>query len=336
MFIGLDIHKRYNQACVMSDSGEIVQEERFMNTAEELNKFLESIPDDSQIVIEACSVWEPIYEHIEEKGFDISLAHPLKTRLISESKVKTDKIDAESLAKLLRLGELPKAHVPDAHIRKLRGIIRHRLALVKLRVKVKNLAHSVLHKAGITIELTNIFGVSGMQFLKEVPLKPHHRFALNHYLSLIENINSLIDETNAYIENQARNIPEIEILNTIPGIGTYSALLLYAEIADAKRFPDAGKLCRYAGITSSVYQSGNTERYGHITKQGNRLIRWILVQCVLKTAMHPNAVRRHYYRLLKRKGSKVAKVASARKLLTYIHIMLTHNVKFEDLRVNSV
>ena len=112
-------------------------------------------------------------------------------------------------------------------------------------------------------------------------------------------------------------------------------MLLYAEIADINRFPNAKKLCSYAGITASVHQTGNTTRYGHITKQGNKLIRWILVQCVQKTINRPNAIQRLYCRLLKKRGVKIAKVASARKLLVYIYIMLTQNVRFEELRVNS-
>jgi len=96
MYVGLNIHKRHNTACVMDDKGNIVQESKFLNTAEELDRFLESLPDDSRIAMEACSVWEPIFEHIEEKGFNVFLAHPLKTRLIGESRVKTDRTDARA------------------------------------------------------------------------------------------------------------------------------------------------------------------------------------------------------------------------------------------------
>lgn len=337
MYVGLDVHKKYNQACVMGESGNIIKEQRFLNTKEELDQFLESIPGDSIIGIEACSVWQAIYEEIESKGFDVKLAHPMGTKLIAQSKIKTDKIDAQALAKLLRLDEFPQAYVPPEHMRKLREIVRHRYALVKIRSHVKNIAHSILLKTGNELELTDIFGKSGMLTMRSVDfnLQPQYRFELNHWLDLIDFINQQIEETNAYIDVQAEQISKVDVLKSIPGIGTYSALLLYAEIGEISRFSNYKQLCSYAGITASVYQSGQTTRYGHITKQGNKMIRWILMQAVLKTARHPGGIQRFYKRMLDKKGMKTAKVASARKLLVYIYIMLTQNVRFEELRVNS-
>jgi transposase len=335
MYVGLDVHKRFDQACVMNKSGMIVQEQKFLNTKEELDKFLESLPRDSKIAMEACSVWQPVFEEIEEKGFDVHLAHPSKVKLIAEARVKTDKIDAKVLAHLLRTDMLPEAYVAPEHIRKPRTIARHRYSLVRLRASVKRRVHSILHKAGITIELSNIFGKSGTAFMQEVPLKPQYRFALNHYLDLIRVINHMIEETNEYIDIHAKEIPEVQLLKTVHGLGTYSALLIYAEIGDISRFSNYKQLCSYAGITASVYQSGDTIRYGHITKQGNTLLRWILIQAVFKVARHSPGMRRFHKRMLYKKGKKVAKIA-LRKLLVYIYIMLTHHVRFQELRVNSV
>jgi len=337
MYVGLDVHKTYNQACVMDESGEIIKEQKFLNTKEELDQFLETIPEDSVIGIEACSVWQAIYGEIESKGFDVRLAHPMDTQLIAKSKVKTDKIDAQALAKLLRLDEFPEAYVPPEHMRKLREIVRHRYALVKIRSHVKNMVHGILLKTGNQLELTDIFGKTGMLTMRstEFNIQPQYRFELNHYLDLIDYINQQIEETNAYIDVQAKQIPQVEILKSVSGFGTYSALLLYAEIGEISRFNNHKQLCSYAGITASVYQSGSTTRYGHITKQGNKMIRWILMQAVLKTARRPNGIQRFYKRMLNKKGMKIAKVASARKLLVYIYIMLTYNVRFDQLRVNS-
>ena len=336
MYVGLDIHKKHNQACVMDESGRIVQELKFLNEKDELAKFLESIPKGSKIAMEACSLWMAIYEEIEEKGFDVHLAHPSKVRLIAEAKIKTDRIDAKVLAHLMRTDMLPEAYIAPEHVRKLRNIARHRYSLVRLRASVKHRAHSILHKVGIEIELTDIFGKGGMKFLQEVPLKPEHRFALNHYLGMIRMLNIMIGETDRYIDVQSMRIPEVQLLRSIPGIGAYSALLIYAEIGDISRFPHYKHLCSYAGLTASVHQSGSTVRYGHITKQGDSLLRWIIVQAVLKTKRRSPGMQRFHKRLVAKKGKKVAKIALARKMLVYIHVMLTHNVRFDELRVNSV
>lgn len=336
MYIGLDVHKRYNQACVMDGSGMIVKEQRFLNTKEELDEFLETIPEDSEFAIEACSVWMPVFEELERKGFDVHLAHPSRVKLIAEARVKTDKIDAKVLANLLRTDMLPEAYIAPEHIRRLRAIVRHRYSLVRLRATVKHRVHAILHCTGITIELSDIFGKGGMKFLREVPLKSHYRFVMDHYLDLIQTINEMIEDTNGYIDTQASDIPDVQRLKSIRGIGTYSALLIYAEIGKISRFSNYKQLCSYAGITASVHQSGQTVRYGSITKHGSTLLRWILIQAVYKVVRHSPGMQRFHARLLRRKGKKVAKIALARKLLVYIYIMLTHKVRFEELRVNSV
>jgi len=152
---------------------------------------------------------------------------------------------------------------------------------------------------------------------------------------LLEEVNNEIKETDEYIETKSQSIKEIEILKTIPGISTYSALVIYAEIADVKRFSNWKKLCGYSGLTSSVYQSAETERYGSITKEGSKLLRWILIQSVQKTVRKPNGLQKFHLKILKKKGTKKANVAAARKLLVYIYIMLTQNKTFQELRVNS-
>lgn len=338
MYLGIDVHKTFNQACLIDELGNKLQEQKFLNTKEELDQFLESIPEDTSVVLEACSVWEPIYDEIKEHGFEIHLAHPLKTKIIGESKIKTDKIDAYKLAQLLRVNLLPEAYVPPEHMRKLRTIIRHRYALVRTRAKIKNMVHSILHKTGNQLELTDIFGKTGMLTMrsKEFNIPSQHKFALTHYLDLIDKINSQIEETNKYIDIQAEQIHEIDVLKSFPGFGTYSAVLLYAEIGEITRFDSYKKLCGYAGLVSSVHQSGERTKYGHITKQGNPFIRWILMQAVLKTANQHNVIQKFYRRMLSKKGNHVAKVATTRKMLVYIYIMLTQNVRFEELRVNSV
>ena len=130
---------------------------------------------------------------------------------------------------------------------------------------------------------------------------------------------------------------QIKILTTIPGIGVYSAMIILAEIGELVRFTNPKKLSSYAGLVPSIYQSGETVRTGKITKQGSAWLRWILIQCIQKTINKPNAIGLFYQRLVNRKGEKwvnKARVACARKLLTYIYIMLNENIGFNELKVN--
>jgi len=108
------------------------------------------------------------------------------------------------------------------------------------------------------------------------------------------------------------------ILLTIPGIGYFSALLIY-EVGDINRFPNSKKLCSYAGLVPTVRQSGNKIIRGRITKEGNKLLRWVLVQCAHTAVRKDERFKRFYERIKAKKGPQKAIVATARKLLTVIY-----------------
>jgi len=120
---------------------------------------------------------------------------------------------------------------------------------------------------------------------------------------------------------------------SIPGINYYSAMLLLAEIGDINRFPDAKKLCAYAGLVPSISQSGARTIYGHITKQGNRWIRFVMVEAVqrTRTIQQDSPLAAMYRRIQARKGGSIAKVACARKLLKIIWFMLTRNEPYRHM-----
>lgn len=335
MYVGLDVHKRFNQITVVDKDGVVLRECTVQNKDKQLEKFLQTLEPGSKLALEACSVWEPIYDFIENKGLDVCLIHPKKTRLIAESCSKTDRNDATMIAQLLRTNMVCKAYVPSKDARKLRFLVRHRKALRKQSKYAKNKIHAILAREGITHGLSDLFGKRGMMVLENIPLRNENRFAINQLLDSIKSIKQKIAEADEYIEIQSKGVKEIELLKTIPGVSAYSAAVIYSEIVDINRFESWKKLCGYAGITSSVYQSGDTKRFGPISKQGSKMLRWILVQCAQHTVRKPNGAQKLYMRVLKKKGHKKAIVAASRKLLVYIYIMLTQNKKFAELRVNS-
>lgn len=335
MYVGLDVHKRYCYATVLDGSGRVVSQGRFLNTIEELDHFLEAVDGQAQVVMEAFSLWEPLYDRIESKGFEVTLAHPLRTRAIAEARIKTDKIDSQTLAHLLRADLLPAAYVPDRPTRLLRTIVRHRAALVKLQTAMKNRIHALLTQAGIQHPFSDLFGRAGKQFLRGLELDQIRCLALHNYLEVLDVVQAKIKETSAFLTQWTRDRKDVALLESIPGVGTYGALLILGEIGDVNRFPAGKKLCAYAGLVPIVHQSGQTRRHGKITKQGSPWLRWILIQAAHQAVRVPNALQRFYTRLARKKGNKIAIVATARKLLLYIYQMLRWEVRFEELRVNQ-
>lgn len=334
-FTGLDVHKETINAVVVNDRGKVVREEKFLNSTDSLDRFLSGMTPDTEFALEACGFYEPVYDWIDDRGFKVSLCHPLKVKAIASAKIKTDVIDATTIAQLKRVDLLPASFVPPKHVREVRNIVRHRASLVRQRSHIKHSIHSVLHKEGIHQPFSDLFGKGGIEWLKKLQVKYSSRVSIDNYLAVLDSFNQKIMETNISIEGLVNANPDVKRLTTMPGIGNYSALLIVSEIGDIKRFPNSEKLCSYAGLVPSVYQSARTLRRGHITKEGNKLLRWILVQCSHRAVVSDPYLKRKFNKLKNRVGTNKAIVSIARKILSYTFIMLTERKEWNTLSVNS-
>lgn len=321
MYIGLDVHKNLCYATMIDEEGEIVEQRKFQNTKEGVAGFVGKLSPCDSVAMEAASHWQYIYDALEEAGVSVCLSHPLKTRAIAEARIKTDKVDSEILAQLLRTNFLPKAYVPPKHVRSFRAIVRYRATLNNARAEVKNRIHALLAKHAIRHEFSDLFGRQGLSFLRELKLSEADQVILAGELAHLEFLNAEIEKVTRHIASVAES-EELRLLLTIPGVDFYSALLILSEIGDINRFSSAKKFCSYSGLVPSVHSSGSTLYHGRITKQGSRYLRWILVQIAHVAVRREGRLRDFYLRLARRKGKKVAIVACARKLLTWIYHML--------------
>lgn len=335
MYVGLDVHKETINMAVVDCHGKVVKEAKFLNTIQSLDHFLGGMQPETEFALEACGFYEPIYDWIDDRGYNVTLAHPLKVKAIASAKIKTDTIDARTLAQLKRVDLLPASFVPPKHVREVRSIVRHRASMVRQRSHIKHCIHAVLHREGIKQPFSDLFGKAGIEWLKKVPLKLSNRFSVDNYLAIHNAMTEKIELVSIQIQGLVNANPNVARLTSMPGIGAYSALLIATEIGDVKRFPSADKLCAYAGLVPSVHQSARTMRRGHITKEGNKLLRWILVEAAQKAGEHDPHLSKVYNRLKSRLGTNKAKVAIARKMLCYAYIMLTENREYHTLSVNS-
>jgi transposase len=270
-------------------------------------RFAESLPEGSKIALEATGNWYYFYEVLEHKCPKIYLAHPLKTRAIAEARIKTEKIDSTILAHLLRTDFLPTSYIPPREIRDIREVLRYRASLVSLRTSIKNKVHAILSKNGINIEFSDIFGKKAIKHLRELNLRACYKQAISGYIRLVETLNGLIDEVTETIKKIVEDNPQAKLLTTIPGISYYSALLIISEIGDVNRFPDARRLCSYAGLVPSVHSSGGKCYHGSITKQGSKWLRWILIELSHHFIKSSNRIERLYKKITRKHGRNTAR-----------------------------
>jgi transposase len=230
--------------------------------------------------------------------------------------VKTDAVDARTLAHLLRADLLPEAYVAPRELRDLRELLRHRVALTGMRSALKNRVHAILAKHGIAREQSDLFGKGGRLFLAELELREAPRRRLDSLIALIDDFDREIAQTTIEIDQRAKADDHVDVLCQIRGIGPYTAMLIIAEVGAIERFPDARHLCAWAGLTPTVRSSDGKARLGHISRQGSPTLRWALVEAAQKCTTGGGPLRESYERIAKRRGAKIAKVAVARQILT--------------------
>jgi Transposase IS116/IS110/IS902 family/Transposase len=184
-----------------------------------------------------------------------TFAHPMRTRAIASARVKTDAVDARTLAHLLRADLLPEAYIAPRELRDLRDLLRHRVALTRMRSALKNRVSAVLAKHGIQRPYSDLFGPGGLRFLAEVELRDGPRRRLDSTLALIGDFTREIDATSREIDARAHEDPYVPVLCQIRGVGRYIAMLVIAEVGDITRFATARRLCSWAGLTPTVRSS---------------------------------------------------------------------------------
>jgi len=334
--IGLDIHKKFLFAAVLDSKGSLISEKKIRNDPHELDKFFKGFDKDSNIALESCSCWEYVYDYLTDKGFtNVVLANPSKVRLIATSKKKTDSHDARILADLIRVNMLPTSYAPTNVIRRQRQITRHRASLGRLKGVIKNKIHAILIRNGINQEFSDVFGQEGINFLMSLDLSDVDRYQMDQYLELIRHYDVQIKKTESRIEEFVAYTPQVTLLMSIPGISFYSGLSITGEIGDIRRFNSMRKLISFAGLNPSVSQSGDKCYTGHIAKQGDKHLRWMLNQCANVAVMHDSTLAKIYHRIKKRRGHNIAITAVSRKMLCFIYVMLTDNIKYQALQIHK-
>ena len=314
--VGIDLHRSRSHVAVIDDRGDVLLSRRIINDPETFLTLLGEIDGECRIALEATYGWEWLADVLQDAGYELHLAHPLRTKAIASARVKTDAVDARTLAHLLRTDLLPEAYIAPRELRDLRDLLCHRVALTRMRAALKNRVGAILAKCGIARPYSDMFGPGGTRFLAELELREASRRRLDSTLALIGDFTREIAATTKEIDQRAKADPYVDVLCQIRGVGRYIAMLVIAEVGDITRFHTARRLCAWAGMTPTVRSSDMRTRLGHISHQGSPALRWALVEAAQHAATGGGPLRQSYERIAKRRGKQVAKVAVARKILT--------------------
>jgi len=316
--LGIDLHKKTSYWTLMDHERTILYRRNLPTSEEGLEQGVREMgidPKQVEAAIEPVSQWGWYGDLLERAGFTVHLVDAYKSKLIAASKLKNDKVDAKILAELMRSGFLPTAHRANQDIRDLREFVRHRAFLVRMRSRIRGRIHQILWKHGIINPFSDLFGKKSLEWLKGLEFRSPYASERDEFIELWHGLNQRIAEHDSKCKFMVSQSKEMGVLTSLPGIGVITALTIMAEVGDFSRFERPEQLTAYAGLVSSSYSSGEHTRLGHITHRGSVWLRTAMVEATVTVNPKWGHLYGFYARIAVKRGSKVARVALARKML---------------------
>jgi transposase len=338
MFVaGIDAHSTYSVIAIVSNAGQLVHGPvRIKNAdADQLSELLEPFRP-LEVVVETSPAWPWLFDRLDGDGVHFVLAHAKRIRVIAESNYKSDEIDAELLARMRLAGLIPEVHPKCVEQREQAVLLRNRARLVRERTRMVNRIHAQLHNVGLHLERGRLLTQDGREWVRTVAwplLGDERRLFITMQWALIDQIVPMIKTLDRRVEHMGRKNPAVALLETVPGIGPYRALLIATETLPIKRFRTPGHLVSYAGLAPRSSQSGlRPIRHGSIPAGANRWLRGTFVRAVVNHVTYaPDSwLSQSYERTRQRLGWQVARVATARRLARAVHAMLRTGEVWRD------
>jgi transposase len=301
-------------ALVDSETGEYVERQlSHTGEAEQFYRDLKQRGVHVRVGMEATGPARWFERLMAELGFELWIGDPAEIKAARVRKQKTDREDARLLLKLLRENRFPRVWVPDPKNRDLRQLLWHRHRLVQMRTRVMNQLQAIAMGEGVRLR-KKLWSGSGRAKLESLQLAPWTARRRTDLLELLDCLTPKIEPLSVAIEQEALKRPEVHRLMTHPGVGPITALAFVLIIGTPERFQCGKQLGSYLGLIPCEESSGGRQRLGHISKQGNSLLRFLLVEAAQAAIRFAAHWKRRYLQLAMRREPSIAKVAMARKL----------------------
>jgi transposase len=312
LYSGIDLHKRSVVIATVDERGQVVREESVPASRPAVARYFQWLPEPTIATVEATSSWYWLRDLLEHEHVPLTLAHAKFVKAIAYAKVKTDAVDALTLAQLHRANLIPRAHMVSPELRPLRDLLRTRLHLVEKRTSAKNSVERLLEK----------FNVPEPDQLPDEATLQASLYA--------EQIELLIDQI-ARIEKQLQPRlipnPDIQRLLWIPGIGKLVAFTLYLEIDGIERFDSVKNFFSYCRVVPGAANSAGKRRHTH-RKDGNRYLKLALSHAAIRAIQHFPVIKRFYQRKARQKNPAIARTLVQKELARAAYIVLHDQVDF--------
>jgi transposase len=325
MYYGLDVHKDFIQVCRLSPDGRKRRDFPISATAEAIETFAHTLTRKDQVALEVTFHSWAIHSLLVPHARRVVAVNATQVKAIASAKIKTDKVDAHTLAQLLRADFLPAVQMPSSQTWALRQLVSHRRLLLKQQTATKNTIHAIFNRRLIHLpQGWTPFAQKTRSWMRERSLPSAERFMLHNSLDFLEQIETRVAEVDEQLLQHARICESAKLLMTIPGIDVTVAIGLLAAIDDIQRFPTPQKLASYFGLVPRIRQSAGRCYHGGITKTGNSTARSLAIEAAQVLARRSSPLATIYYRVRHKRGHNVAVTALARKLIHVVWHVLSN------------
>lgn len=329
--VGCDLHARRQQVAVLDTATGEVRDEQLSHVGDAVERFYATLAPPVTVAIESTGYALWFHTLMRQLGHTLLVGDASKIRAMVVRKTKNDRRDALHLLDLLKHERLPLIWVPDPETRDLRVLLGHRMRLVRFRTTVVNGLQAIALSQRL-VAGSKRFSRRRVAQLSRLALPPHTTRRRDESLELLSWLDERIRQLDEQVAQVVAALPAASRLLTHPGVGPITALATVVILGPVSRFPGSKEVTSYIGLAPALHASADTHHLGQITKQGNPLLRHVLVQAATIAARYDDDLRRLYLTLLHRRGHAKAKVAVARKLLVRLFIMLRDGIDYEEFQ----
>jgi transposase len=331
VYIGVDLHVRTQTLCWCSDADGEQHEHTLDHQRDDLRAFYSQFPTPAIIGVESSgySLW--FHALLADLGHQLRVGDALAIRQFARRRQKNDRRDARLLLDLLRHDDFPAVHMPAPASREVLALLRYRHRLVRMRTMLRNGLQAVALNHRLRLG-PKLFTLRGQQQFAALPLAGACAMQRQHSALLLATLAENILAVENELALRAASDPRVTRLRSHPGVGLLTSLAVVHTLDPVARFPRARCVAAYCGLDPRERSSGDIQRFGHISKQGNRLLRFLLIEAAHNAIRGDEQLRRFYFQLTAKKNSSIAVVAVARKLVLRLFAMLRDDLDYDQFR----
>jgi transposase len=332
LYSGVDLHRRLIVVCTVDDNGTVIARNRMKTDPSLVSEYFRRWPDQHRAVVECTTGWYWFSDLLRSLGVDVVLAHAKYLKAISYAKVKTDAVDALTLAQLLRMGYIPEAHQLPPEYRAMRDLLRQRMVMEHKRTNIIQRVTSILAQFNITDLPFSPYQPGFADFLNQCSIPEEYRMTVMLYHQQCLQVTEHRKQLEKHFKAHLRPTATVQLLMSLPGIGDITGSIIAMETGDIHRFADDKHYCSYCRLVPGAKDSGGKHAHRSGSKDGNQYLKYAFTESAIKAMRFYPEIKHFATRLERRSSKAIARTVVAKELAKISYYVLSRQEEFKTFK----